>query len=249
MLFDQKLENLEGIDEKFHNLFVKGEDGYTFDLSKIKTEQDVNNVLDAKAKEKEARKQAQEEKRQLQERLQELESKLAETKFSGNDEELQKRLENALQVKIKPYQDKENQYQTKIGELESKLNEFETASINTKLKDKIYNEINKQESTISPLAFEDIYSRALRSDIGLTYNKELDEFVDKENRIFNDWLISQSTEAKHWQKPSLSAGATGGKGSGVKENPFKNGNLAEQTRLYRENRDLYEKYKKEYLNK
>lgn len=205
-------DSFESLDENVKGLYVEDGERFRLDVNGVKTQQDVDNVLDAKGKEKEAHKLTKQDLAKFRDENQTLKSQLADAMLTGDQtsEEIQKRLDDALKVKIAPYEDEKQALVNQNKEYATLIEGYKTKELEGELKTKIMNIINAPKSNIKPSAFEDIYSRAMRSDIGLKKNQDVNDFVDSENRPMKDWLEVQIQKSPLWLKKSTSADAGGG---------------------------------------
>jgi hypothetical protein len=217
MSLDLTEEQYNGLTETEKRVFTQNDTGISLTVTEdfFKNSDDVTKTLNAKKAANEEHKVTKSKLTESITKNQELESMIADFKLQGSksDEELQKRLDEAMAIKIAPFETRAREHMEKENTMSDEIERYKADNIQNRLKDEIRKAIDDEKSTLKSSSFQDIYSRALRSDIGLTLNKDVDNFVGKDNSSFADWLTNQAKNSE-WNKPSKSAGALGG-GKGV----------------------------------
>jgi predicted nuclease with TOPRIM domain len=183
--------------------------------------------------------------------------------LKAENERLVKQLKDASSDEIQKIweqklQDATNIHVQKVTELEEKIeNQKEEISILETARKRLecIEEFNKaiQGKNIATDALEDFKEYVLGENC---YKFSLKPTGDGDKKIYatKDGLTikqvteqaCQSTFGKNCIMNNNSGGGAGGGARDMhsKDNPFISGNITEQARLYRENRDLYESYKK-----
>jgi len=233
------------LSETEKGIFTKNDDGIA--LTNFKPMSEFNTVYEALGKERTLHKDASNKLKAFgdfsPESIQETNNKYADLliQSKSSDEDLEKRLADALAIKISPLNKQNVDFQTEIAELKNSLLERDTRDQKAKLKDIISAIISDPNSSIRPEAMQDIYARAILE--GVAYNNDVKGFVTSENKPFSDWFKETSSKSL-WLKSSTGAGASGGNSGGsIKE--FSKMTTDEKTALYVKDPALYDKLKNE----
>jgi len=248
MSLNYKLDSLDEVAEDQKGLYKEIDGKFFLDVTGVKDIEEFNTVYSSLGKEREEHKST---KKKLKgygdytpESFNELNNQIADLKLfksSNSNEEIEKRLQEALSIKLAPLEQKRNEDTEIITELNAKINGMNAEKETSKLKDKIFQIVNAKDSSVKPESFNDIYARAVLHKIKL--NADVEEFVDNYGNTFDSWFETQAKNST-WNKDSVSAGANGGTG-GTGNKSFTNMTADERVALYEKDPSLYERLKKE----
>ncbi len=248
MSLNYKLETLDEVAEDQKGLYKEVNGSFILDVIGVKDVAEFNTVHTALGKERLEKKEYKNKLNKFgdytPETFETLNNQIADLKLfkQGNSsEEIEKRLQDALSIKIAPIEKKRLEDEATIEELRNTLNNMNAEKETSSLKDKITKIVNSSNSSVKPEAHNDIYARAMLHE--LKYNKDVSDFVDSKGNDFNTWFNEQSKNST-WNKSSTGAGANGGS-KGITENPFKTGDLKAQTELYKTDKARYDKLSNE----
>ena len=240
------VENLDGIDEKYHDLYEE-RDG-KFQLKPIegfKTEADVQRVQISLQKERNDHKATKAkfavfdgmdltEVTSKLDRFDELEE-IAKGKV--DDKQIEEIVERRLRSKVAPIERELNQTKTQLQEANGQIEAFKGKDRSRTINDQIREAALKAK--ILPEALDDALLLAERIF-------ELDEdgnVVTKEGKSFTEgvgpavWITEVQSKRPHWWPASAGSNAGGSRGTGSGANPWSNKawNVTQQAQLYKEN--------------
>jgi len=241
MPLDYRVESLEDVDEKYRDEYTKvtknDKTYFEFNIGGVKPQDEFDIVHKSMLA---AREDTRLEKAKLKsfgeytpDTINDMVAKIADFELQANkqDENKKEMLENAIKARMLPFNDE----MAKLKELNDSLtanNEvLKAEKIDGALRRIITSKISDPKSGIMPEAYEDIYSRATRKDIGVFWNEDSKSFLDEGMNSFDTWFTLQA-EKSLWRKPSQSANARGGN-TGIESNPWSKGkeNYTEQAKI------------------
>ncbi len=209
-----KLETLDNVAEEHKGLYKEVDGSFVLGVSGVKDITEFNTVHTALGKERDEHKATKKKLKgygdNTPDTFIELNNQIADLKLyksSNSTEEIEKRLQEALTIKLTPHEQKKLEDAETISELQKTISSMNTEKETSKLKDWITKKVNASDSSVKPESYNDIYARARLHD--LKYNSDVKDFVDNDGNTIDSWFETQAKNST-WNKSSAGAGASGG---------------------------------------
>lgn len=227
MTLKATLDNLEGLDENLHSLYVEKEGKFHLD---VEGGDDLSGMKRAKDHERDARKNAEQKARDLQSKVDELENKIQGLNDDGH------RKNGDIEALEKSWQDK---LAKREGELTAKIDSL-TGNINTLLVD---NEAERMASEIGIEGSREILVPHIRSRLAVQERDGRMETIVNDKDGKPSALSLQELQKEFTDNPAFAPVIVGSKASGSGANASKNssggsaaqsgdlGNMSKQQKL------------------
>ena len=247
MKLKARLDSLEGIDEKFHELYHEVNGQYVLEaIEGLRQQEDVDRLQEALRKERNDHKKLREQYRPLGDRsvdevIQELE-RIDEYRLAAegkvDDKKLNDLVESRIKSRVAPLEREKQSLTAKLHELEGVVTQYQAEKLRRRIADEVQAAIRKSPG-FTQTAIEDALMYAER----VFQVDETDRVVTKEGCGVTPgvdpavWLTDMQPKRPHWWGTTTGGGATGGRATSVANNPWskESWNLTEQGRIYREN--------------
>ena len=251
------LDTLEGVDDKYHDLYTENDGKFVFSgVEGVKSQEDVNRLTSALTKERNDHKSVKDRlgllgDRKIEDvlaqldRIPELEA-AAEGKL--DDDKLNNIVESRIKTKLSPIERERDQLKARVTELETVNGELTQREITRGLHDIIRKEGGTQK--VLPEAMEDALMLAER----VFERTEDGQYVVKDNVGFTPgleagaWLTDLQSKRPHWWGPSSGGGAGGQRGGGGSGGPnpwsAEGWNMTEQGKILKADRSRAEQLAK-----
>lgn len=244
------VENLDNVDERYHDLYEERDGKYQLKrIEGMRTDADVERLQTALSKEREEHRRTKDsysflkgmDLDDVRERLDSFEElKIRAEKGDVSDEKLDQLVEARIKTKTAPLMRELDQLKGERDQLKETVGTFEAKEKRRTIKDAVTKAA--QESKLRSEALEDAVMLA----------ESVMQIDDEGNVITKDgvgvtpgvdpkvWLSDMQERRPHWWPESVGGGANGGRGkAGGGLNPWtaKNWNMTEQGRIFKENPD------------
>jgi len=232
------VNDLSEVEDALHGLYTEQDGVYVLNVEGVKPEAEMEKVLGALSKERNANKEAQKKLKQFgdvtPDDFNHLSDRVAELQAKDS-----KDVDALIKARMMPFEREKEQLAQERDNAMTELSELRSNLMNSKRDTAI---ADMAAGKIKPEFMKDA---KLRAKYELQYNDDINGFVDSEGLKAEDWFTKQILETPSWELDSHGAGVKGGTKAKntVSNNPFVTGNLTEQFSLMKSNPQLAEKLK------
>jgi len=208
------VENLEHVSEGLKEYYTKTDNGFVFDIEGMKPQIEFDKVHKALNKEREINRELAKKNKaygdHTPETIQGLLTELSDNKLKGEDnseDAIKIRLEEAMAIRMKPFEKKEAEFVTKEQEYIKVIDAFKAEKLEARLVSDVHKIVTEKDGKYRP-EYEDDICNAARVD-KLAYSTDVEKFVDTKGNALPEWLANRSKN-KLWERSSKGANASGG---------------------------------------